>query len=302
MNISVSIEFAQIKDAVLKCNDDEKLELLHLIRQQEDTQNFLNNSLDSIKINKLSLKDIIAEKKITVLHHSTHNSFYVYDYDYDFIVDPSIDKYVYLWNPITEEKEQFEITDTKRYLVASEQIKETILSHYKTYKNFKKKEEDLEAEIRSKKDMRNLMYTQFYLQLLIEKLTEKESQILNGNYVFSDDELNVIKNKLFEPSIFRKLEEKELLFLLKNCEYYVSNDEFELIKNKFFEPSIFEKITTKELEFLWGSHPPFFSEVELKKIRNRIRELSGINSLSNKKVATCDSCYNLVENCICNKS
>lgn len=60
MNISVSIDFMQLKSAVAQCDANEKLELLRLL-ENETFPNRFKQLLAQIKTDELSLDDITAE-------------------------------------------------------------------------------------------------------------------------------------------------------------------------------------------------------------------------------------------------
>jgi hypothetical protein len=60
MSISVSIDFAQLKNAVAQCNVKEKMELLRLL-ENETFPNRFKQFLEQVKTDELSLEDITAE-------------------------------------------------------------------------------------------------------------------------------------------------------------------------------------------------------------------------------------------------
>ena len=60
MSISVSIDFAQLKNAVAQCNVNEKMELLRLL-ENETFPNRFKQFLEQVKTDELSLEDITAE-------------------------------------------------------------------------------------------------------------------------------------------------------------------------------------------------------------------------------------------------
>jgi hypothetical protein len=60
MTISVSIDFAQLKNAVAQCNINEKIELLRLL-ENETFPNRFKQFLELVKTDELSLDDITAE-------------------------------------------------------------------------------------------------------------------------------------------------------------------------------------------------------------------------------------------------
>ena len=60
MSISVSIDFAQLKNAVAQCNVNEKMELLRLL-VNETFPNRFKQFLEQVKTDELSLDDITAE-------------------------------------------------------------------------------------------------------------------------------------------------------------------------------------------------------------------------------------------------
>ena len=60
MNISVAIDFSQLKTVVEQCNLDEKLELLELLEKETFSIRF-KKFLSQIKTDELSLEEITAE-------------------------------------------------------------------------------------------------------------------------------------------------------------------------------------------------------------------------------------------------
>ena len=60
MNISVAIDFSQLKTVVEQCNLDEKLELLALLEKETFSTRF-KKFLSQIKTDELSLEEITAE-------------------------------------------------------------------------------------------------------------------------------------------------------------------------------------------------------------------------------------------------
>ena len=60
MNISVSINFSQLKTVVEQCGMDEKLELLQLLEKDTFPIRF-KQFLQQVKTDELSLEDITAE-------------------------------------------------------------------------------------------------------------------------------------------------------------------------------------------------------------------------------------------------
>jgi hypothetical protein len=60
MSFSVSIDFAQLKNAVAQCNVNEKMELLRLL-ENETFPNRFKQFLEQVKTDELSLEDITAE-------------------------------------------------------------------------------------------------------------------------------------------------------------------------------------------------------------------------------------------------
>jgi hypothetical protein len=60
MNISVSIDFSQLKTVVEQCNLDQKLELLQLLEKETFSIRF-KKFLKQIKTDELSLEEITAE-------------------------------------------------------------------------------------------------------------------------------------------------------------------------------------------------------------------------------------------------
>lgn len=60
MNISVSIDFSQLKTVVEQCNMNEKLELLQLLEKDTFPIRF-KQFLQQVKTDELSMEDITAE-------------------------------------------------------------------------------------------------------------------------------------------------------------------------------------------------------------------------------------------------
>ena len=60
MNISVAIDFSQLKTVVEQCNLDEKLELLELLEKETFSIRF-KKFLNQIRTDELSLEEITAE-------------------------------------------------------------------------------------------------------------------------------------------------------------------------------------------------------------------------------------------------
>ena len=60
MNISIAIEFSQLKTVVEQCNLDEKLELLELLEKETFSIRF-KKFLSQIKTDELSLEEITSE-------------------------------------------------------------------------------------------------------------------------------------------------------------------------------------------------------------------------------------------------
>ena len=60
MNMSISVDFSQIKIAVEQCNVDEKLELLKLLEKETFSTRF-KQLLNQIKTDELNLEEITAE-------------------------------------------------------------------------------------------------------------------------------------------------------------------------------------------------------------------------------------------------
>ena len=64
MNISVSIDFMQLKSAVAQCDVNEKLELLRLLENETFPSRF-KKFLEPVKTDTLSCDDITAEVEAT---------------------------------------------------------------------------------------------------------------------------------------------------------------------------------------------------------------------------------------------
>lgn len=60
MNISISLDFSQLKSVVSQCNLEEKLELLQLLEKETFSVRF-KNFLNSVQTDDLSLEDITNE-------------------------------------------------------------------------------------------------------------------------------------------------------------------------------------------------------------------------------------------------
>jgi hypothetical protein len=60
MNISISLDFSQLKSVVSQCNLEEKLELLQLLEKETFSVRF-KNFLNSVQTDELSLEDITNE-------------------------------------------------------------------------------------------------------------------------------------------------------------------------------------------------------------------------------------------------
>jgi hypothetical protein len=60
MNISISIDFPQLKSIIQQCDLQEKLELLNLLERDTFAVRF-NNVLNKLKTNELDLDTITAE-------------------------------------------------------------------------------------------------------------------------------------------------------------------------------------------------------------------------------------------------
>lgn len=60
MNISLSIEFEQLKNIIGQCDMNEKLELFHFLEKQTFANRF-NQFLADVKTDELSLEEITAE-------------------------------------------------------------------------------------------------------------------------------------------------------------------------------------------------------------------------------------------------
>jgi hypothetical protein len=60
MNVSISMDFSQLKSVIAQCNLDEKLELLQLLEKDTFAVRF-NRLLNLVKTDELSVEDITAE-------------------------------------------------------------------------------------------------------------------------------------------------------------------------------------------------------------------------------------------------
>ena len=60
MNVSISIDFSQLKAVIAQCNLEEKLELLQLLEQDIFSVRF-KKFLNSVQTDELSLEDITNE-------------------------------------------------------------------------------------------------------------------------------------------------------------------------------------------------------------------------------------------------
>jgi hypothetical protein len=60
MNVSISIDFSQLKSLISQCDTDEKIELLKLLEKDTFAVRF-NRFLNSVKTEELSLEDITQE-------------------------------------------------------------------------------------------------------------------------------------------------------------------------------------------------------------------------------------------------
>ena len=60
MNVSISIDFSQLKAVIAQCNLEEKLELLQLLEKDTFSVRF-NKFLNSVQTDELSLEDITNE-------------------------------------------------------------------------------------------------------------------------------------------------------------------------------------------------------------------------------------------------
>ena len=60
MNVSISIDFSQLKAVIAQCNLEEKLELLQLLEKETFSVRF-NKFLNSVQNDELSLEDITNE-------------------------------------------------------------------------------------------------------------------------------------------------------------------------------------------------------------------------------------------------
>ncbi len=60
MNVSISINFSQLKSIISQCNTDEKIELLKLLEKDTFAVRF-KRFLNSVKTEELSLEDITQE-------------------------------------------------------------------------------------------------------------------------------------------------------------------------------------------------------------------------------------------------
>lgn len=60
MNMSISVDFSQIKTIIEQCNIDEKLELLKLLEKETFSTRF-QQFLNQVKTDELNLEEITAE-------------------------------------------------------------------------------------------------------------------------------------------------------------------------------------------------------------------------------------------------
>ena len=60
MNISVSIDFVQLKNAIAQCNVEEKMELLRLLENETFPSRF-KQFLEQVKTDELTLDEITTE-------------------------------------------------------------------------------------------------------------------------------------------------------------------------------------------------------------------------------------------------
>lgn len=60
MNVSISIDFSQLKAVISQCNLEEKLELLQLLEKDTFSVRF-KNFLNSVQTDEISLEDITNE-------------------------------------------------------------------------------------------------------------------------------------------------------------------------------------------------------------------------------------------------
>jgi hypothetical protein len=60
MNVSISIDFSQLKTVISQCNLEEKLELFHLLEKETFSVRF-NKFLSLVQTDELSLEDITQE-------------------------------------------------------------------------------------------------------------------------------------------------------------------------------------------------------------------------------------------------
>ena len=60
MNVSISIDFSQLKTVISQCNLEEKLELFQLLEKATFSVRF-NKLLNSVQTDELSLEDITQE-------------------------------------------------------------------------------------------------------------------------------------------------------------------------------------------------------------------------------------------------
>lgn len=60
MNVSISIDFSQIKSVISQCNLEEKLELLQLLEKDTVSVRF-KKFLNAVQTDELSLEDITNE-------------------------------------------------------------------------------------------------------------------------------------------------------------------------------------------------------------------------------------------------
>ena len=78
MNISVSIDFTQLKNAVAQCDGTEKLELLQML-ETETFPNRFKKLLEQVKTDTLNLDDITAEvEAIRQARYDARRNWYQY--------------------------------------------------------------------------------------------------------------------------------------------------------------------------------------------------------------------------------
>jgi hypothetical protein len=71
MNVSISIDFFQLKAVIAQCNLDEKLELLKLLEKDTFSVRF-KNFLNTVQTDELSLEDITNE--VEAVRHANYHA------------------------------------------------------------------------------------------------------------------------------------------------------------------------------------------------------------------------------------